>query len=182
MTAIAVPRVAVWEGVGVASGARIASADEAAVREIYRAHYGMLAGWCAKLLGDRDLAHDVATEAFVRLLSHWGDVAEPRAWLYTAAGNIIRDHWRKRGREQVAYGKVGHDLETGTEADYARDLSVRAAVQALPDRLRMAVMLHYFADLSVAQVATHLGKSQGAVKRDLWDGRQRLAALLEDAR
>ncbi|CCH71680.1 RNA polymerase ECF sigma factor [Nostocoides australiense Ben110] len=181
MTTIALPRVRPW-GVSMPYGADVISADEAAVREIYRAHYGMLAGWCNKLVGDRDLAHDVATEAFVRLLAHWGDVAEPRAWLYTAAANIIRDHWRKRGREQVAYGKVGHDIETGAEPDLARDLSVRAAVQALPDRLRVSVMLHYFADLSIAQVATQLGKSEGAVKRDLWDARQRLAASLEGAR
>ncbi|GAA1802992.1 MAG: RNA polymerase sigma factor [Actinobacteria bacterium] len=166
----------------MANGVSGSAADEAAVREVYRANYGMLAGWCAQLVGDRDLAHDVATEAFVRLLAHWGTVAEPRAWLYTAAANIIRDHWRKKSREQVAYGKVGHDIETGSEHDLARDLSVRDAVQSLPDRLRTAVMLHYFADLSIAQVAGQLGKSEGAVKRDLWDARQRLAARLEGAR
>ncbi len=182
MTAIAVPPGTVWEGRAVAYGAKSTTADEVAVREIYRAHYGMLAGWCAKLVGDRDLAHDVATEAFVRLLSHWDDVAEPRAWLFTTAGNIIRDHWRKKGREQIAYGKVGHEIEVAPDVDHARDLSVRDAVQSLPDRLRLAVMLHYFADLSVAQVAAQLGKSEGTVKRDLWDARQRLAARLEDAR
>ena len=77
--------------------------DELAVREVYRAHFGMLSGWAGKLVGDFDLGHDVATEAFLRLLKHWGDVDEPKAWLYTTAANIIRDHWRKRGREHAAY-------------------------------------------------------------------------------
>lgn len=164
------------------SRVQVVGADEQAVNEIYRSHYAQLAGWAARLLGDRDLAHDAATEAFVRLLAHWGTVEEPRAWLYTATGNIIRDHWRKRGREQTAYGKVGHQIEVAAEPDLARDITVREAVRALPDRLRMAVMLHYFADLTVAQVAAQLGKSEGAVKRELWDARQRLAAILEGAR
>ncbi|WP_286958008.1 MULTISPECIES: hypothetical protein [Arsenicicoccus] len=45
--------------------ARPQTATEDAVREIYRAHYGMLAGWATKLVGDPDLGHDFATEAFV---------------------------------------------------------------------------------------------------------------------
>lgn len=181
MTAIAAAPPRLMKGGFMSRGAVISPAEHA-VNEVYRAQYGQLAGWAARLVGDRDLAHDFATEAFVKLLSHWGEVAEPRAWLYTATGNLIRDHWRKRGREQVAYGKVGHDLDTGVERDLARDLTVRDAVLALPDRLRMAVMLHYYADLTIAQVASQLGKSEGGVKRDLWDARQKLAQILEGVR
>lgn len=93
----------------------------------------------------------------------------------------MRDHWRKRGREAIAYGKVG-DETTTVDTDHSTTLTVRDAVQSLPDRLRMAVMLHYFADLPVATVAEQLGKSQGAVKRDLYDARARLAPILEGVR
>jgi RNA polymerase sigma-70 factor (ECF subfamily) len=40
------------------------------------------------------------------------------------------------------------------------------------------VLLHYFADLPVAMVARQLDKSEGAVKRDLFDARQRMAQIL----
>ncbi|AKT52855.1 hypothetical protein ADJ73_13370 [Arsenicicoccus sp. oral taxon 190] len=141
----------------------------------------MLAGWATKLVGDPDLAHDFATEAFVKLLRNLDSVNEPRPWLYTATANLVRDHWRKRGREAIAYEKLqgGADPEP---TDHATVMTVRDAVQALPDRLRMAVMLHYFADLPVATVADQLGKSQGAVKRDLYDARARLASMLEGTR
>lgn len=46
----------------------------------------------------------------------------------------------------------------------------------------MAVLLHYFGDLTVAEVARQLGKAEGTVKRDLHEARARLAATLEDAR
>lgn len=156
------------------------------VRELYMAHFGMLAGWASHLVDDRDLGHDFATEAFVRLVQKFDDVQEPRAWLYATTGNLVRDHWRKRGREASAYqryqgGVVNPDVAT-SGADPAQVLSVRDAVESLPERQRMAVLLHYFADLTVGQVARELGRAEGTVKRDLFDARARLARLLEGAR
>lgn len=161
-----------------------AAAVEAEVRQVYLAHFGRLAGWAASLVGDRDLGHDFATEAFVRLLRHWDDVEEPRPWLYATVTNLVRDHWRKRGREASAYEKfqAGQGVDpdrAGPAPDPENALDVRAAVGALPDRLRSAVLLYYYADLAVGQVARELGKSDGAVKRDLYDARALLARALE---
>jgi RNA polymerase sigma-70 factor (ECF subfamily) len=162
------------------------AALEAEVRPVYQAHFGRLAGWAAHLVGDRDTGHDLATEAFVRLLGHWDEVEEPRAWLYTTCGNLVRDHWRKRGREAAAYerfqgGAAGPDV-SADGPDLAQVISVREAVEALPERLRMPVLLYYFADLSVTQVARALNRSEGAVKRYLYDARARLATVLREAR
>jgi RNA polymerase sigma factor (sigma-70 family) len=169
-----------------------ASSDaNTAVRALFDAHYGPLAGWAARLLGDSDLAHDVATEAFVRLLRTFDTVEEPRAWLYAVTANLVRDHWRRTGRERLAYRRIGQaqtrDQSHGEDAahqpdDAATRLTVREIVLALPDSLRAVVLLYYYADLPVAVVAARLGKSEGAVKRDLFDARRRLAALLEDVR
>lgn len=158
---------------------------ETSVRAVYDAQFGRLAGWTTKLVGDRDLAHDLATEAFVKLLRNWSTVREPRAWLYVTVANLVRDHWRRRGREATAYER--HEAGAPEHADLAAGdlvttLTVREAVLALPDRLRMPVLLHYFADLSVASVASHLGKSEGTIKRDLYDARARMATRLEATR
>jgi RNA polymerase sigma factor (sigma-70 family) len=163
-----------------------AEAAEAGVREVYLVDYGPLAGWATILLGDRGLAEDVVVEAFARLLQHWQDVHDPHAWLYATVANLVHDHWRRRGREAAAYER----LQAGvTDPDVApagpdRDdvLSVREAVQTLPERLRVPVLLRYFADLSVLQVAHQLGRSEGAVKRDLHDARTLLAQSLGSER
>jgi RNA polymerase sigma-70 factor (ECF subfamily) len=156
---------------------------EAAVREVYDAHYGRLAGWATKLVSDPDLAHDLATEAFLRLVREFGSVDDPRAWLYTVTANLVRDHWRKRGREASAYERHQAGILDFTPApDQATTLTVREAVLALPDRLRVVVLLHYFADLPVATVARQLEKSEGTVKRDLFDARHKLAQILGDVR
>ena len=163
------------------------SAVEAAVRQVYTAHYGLLAGWAARLVGDRELAQDLATEAFVRLIREWERVEEPRAWLYATTANLVRDHWRRRGREATAYdrlrgGGAGEGRAASPATDPAERLTVRDAVLALPDRLRAEVLLYYFTDLSISQVASQLGRSPGAVKRDLFDARARMAARLQGAR
>nr|WP_238338034.1 RNA polymerase sigma factor [Pedococcus badiiscoriae] len=168
---------------GVAVPARDRVDVEASVRELYDVHYARLAGWTAKLVGDPDLAHDLATEAFLKLFREFNRVDDPRPWLYTVTANLVRDHWRKRGREAAAYQRheAGRDDFT-TDADHATTLTVRDAVEALPDRLRVAVMLHYFADLPVATVARQLDKSEGTIKRDLFDARQRMATMLGEIR
>ncbi|WP_442277597.1 RNA polymerase sigma factor [Terrabacter sp. 2YAF2] len=158
-----------------------ANETDANVSELFDAHYGRLAGWTARLVGDTELGHDFATEAFARLVRDGGTVHEPRAWLYTVTANLVRDHWRKRSREGAAYGRLG--APSGSiDRDSATVLTVREVVLALPDALRLPVILHYYADLPVAAVAERLGKSEGAIKRDLFDARRRMAAQLEDVR
>jgi RNA polymerase sigma-70 factor (ECF subfamily) len=185
-TVMPAPEVAGTGGLWVVVDRQVDRVDpEAAVREVYDAHYGRLAGWAARLVGDPDLGHDLATEAFVRLLREFGSVDDPRPWLYTVTANLVRDHWRKRGREAAAYqrheaGRAG--LDTAHGPDQATAITVREAVLALPDRLRVVVLLHYYADLPVAMVARQLEKSEGAVKRDLFDARQRMAQILGENR
>lgn len=154
---------------GGAVGAR--TRDEAA-RDLFRAHYGQLAGWTARLVGDREVAHEIAAEAFTRLLSRWTTVQDPKPWLYMTATNLVRDRWRRQERESRALSKV-----TVLRAEPAPDTSVRDLVERLPDRLRAPVLLHYYADLPVSEVARVLKRPEGTVKRALYDAR----ALLHDA-
>jgi RNA polymerase sigma-70 factor (ECF subfamily) len=74
------------------------------------------------------------------------------------------------------------DPDVAPLQDQATTLSVREAVESLPPRLRTPVLLHYFADLTVVQIARQLGKSEGTVKRDLYDARHKMAAMLEGVR
>lgn len=162
-------------------GLRASESVHAGVGELFDAHYARIAGWTARLVGDTELGHDLATEAFVRLLRDGRGVQEPRAWLYTVAANLARDHWRKRSREGAAYDRLGA-LPPAVDADTATALTVREVVLALPDAMRLPVILYYYADMPLAAVAERLGKSQGAVKRDLFDARRRMAAQLKDVR
>ncbi len=158
-----------------AAGRARAGAREEAAQEVFRAYYAQLAGWTARLVGDPELAHEIAAEAFTRLLARWTTVNEPRPWLYMTATNLVRDHWRRQQRERRAFQRWR--AGAGDDAQPAVDPSLRDLVERLPDRLRAPVLLHYYADLPVTEVARVLHRPEGTVKRALYDAR----ALLHDA-
>jgi RNA polymerase sigma-70 factor (ECF subfamily) len=148
------------------------------VDALFRLHYAPLAGWCRRMINDDEAAHDIAAEAFTRLLGRWTSVTDPRAYLYTTALNLVRDRWRKSERERVAIRKTVTTLTTAA----APAPELRMLVEGLPKRLQQVVVLHYFADMSVDAVARALGIAPGTVKRDLYDARAKLLVLLEDSR
>lgn len=148
------------------------------MREVFEAFYPRLAGWTARLV-DVETAHDLATEAFVRLLQHWPSVQEPQAWLYMTTGNLARDHWRRTGRERRALLRL-RPVEATEAVDVATRSVVREAVERLPEGLRVPVLLYYFADLPVAEIATVTGRAQGTVKRALYDARAVMAQFLAE--
>ena len=51
----------------------------------------------------------------------------------------------------------------------------------LPERMRVPVLLHYYADLSIAEVASALHRPEGTVKRMLYDARARLLNMIESS-
>lgn len=153
---------------------------EEQVHELFLAHYARLAGWARRLVDDDELAHDLVTEAFTRLLSRWSSVHDPVPWLHATIANLVRDHWRQRGRERAALSRIGPPADVAAEQDLDSRSTVRTLVEALPERLRVPVLLHYYADLPVGQIAQVTGKAEGTVKRALFDARARMAAALEE--
>jgi RNA polymerase sigma-70 factor (ECF subfamily) len=133
----------------------------------------LLIGYCVTLVGDVELAHDITQEAFVRLFSRWRSVRSPRAYVYLTATNLAREHWRRAKCERRALTRVaGPPGETPAHDPWLWDL-----VERLPARLRTVVLLHYYADLPVADVARQLHLPKGTVKQRLHHARR----LLQDA-
>jgi RNA polymerase sigma-70 factor (ECF subfamily) len=145
----------------------------------FRAHYPSLAGWAAGLVGDADAGRDLASEAFVRLLGRWPKVAEPRAFLYVTTANLVRDRWRRTGSRRRAMDLLHTTAATSVDA---HDSSLRDLIDRLPERTRVPVLLHYYADISAEDIASTLGRPAGTVRRLLAEGRAALRAALEEAR
>ncbi|MFI1564544.1 RNA polymerase sigma factor [Streptomyces sp. NPDC020490] len=150
---------------------------ERAASELFAALYPRLAGWCRRLVDDDETAHEIASEAFTRLWSRWTAVAEPQGFLYVTAANLVRDHWRKLERERRAVRRATVEAAVRPPAEPA-DPSVRLLVQSLPDRLRVPILLHYYADMPIREVAVLTGRKEGTVKADLHTARELLRAHL----
>lgn len=153
-----------------------------AFRSLYALEYPGVATYAWQLLRDRDLADEVAQEAFTRLFSRWITVQEPRRYLYRITTNLIRASWGSKLRQRELLQQMESDAASPRPtADLAAALAVRRAVESLPVRLRPVVLLHYYADLSVADVALALKRPEGTVKRQLSEARDVLARHLEGA-
>ncbi|MDG9700842.1 RNA polymerase sigma factor [Streptomyces sp. DH37] len=148
-----------------------------AASELFAALYPRLAGWCRRLVDDDETAHEIASEAFTRLWARWTSVAEPQGFLYVTAANLVRDHWRKLERERRAVRQVTAEAVVGPQTEQA-DPSVRLLVQSLPERLRVPILLHYYADMSIREVSVLTGRKEGTVKADLHAARELLRAHL----
>jgi RNA polymerase sigma-70 factor, ECF subfamily len=160
--------------------ARLRASDHQAVEEFFNACYPRLAGWVRRLVDDDETAHEIASEAFTRLLSRWSGLENPQSYVYMIATNLVRDHWRKSGRERSAMRVM---TAAGAEMAYhpAQDVDVRALIEALPERLRSAFLLHYYAGFGVKEVAVMLGRPEGTIKADLFHARARLKAAVGEA-
>jgi len=135
-----------------------------------------------RLVDDDDTAHEIAAEAFTRLLARWSSLENPQSYLYMIATNLVRDHWRRAGRERRALRAVSAGAEGDPVLHPAQDVDVRALIAALPDRLRQPFLLYHYAGFPVRDVASMLGRPEGTIKADLHHARTRLRAALEEAR
>ena len=156
-----------------------ASTNCGAAEELFNACYPRLTGWVRRLVGTDEDAHDIAAEAFARLLGRWSRVDNPHGYLYMIAANLVSDHWRKAGREQRAIKNLA-TAAAGASCHRAQEVDVRALIEGLPPRLRAAFLLHHYAGFEVRQVAAMTGRPEGTIKADLHHARTRLKAALTD--
>jgi RNA polymerase sigma-70 factor (ECF subfamily) len=148
-------------------------------RDLFAVQYPRLGGWVRRLVDDEDAAHEIASEAFVRLMSRWTHAEHPEAYLYKVAANLVRDHWRRSAKERraVRLAVAGQRHDSGAGVDHAIEL--RALLESLPEHQRTAVMLHYLAGFPIHEVSLVLGRPEGTVKSDLYQARKRLRSAWE---
>jgi len=155
--------------------------------EIYNENYRSLVRFLYRRTGDQALAEDLAQEAFVRAIEH--QPAQPRAWLYQVAANLVRDDFRRRAVRRRHLELVGDERGTvsAAAAAAAPDLAyerretvhrVRQALAALTPTDRDGLLLHE-EGLSYEEIAEVLGLAKGSVGTTLSRARARLAAAYE---
>ena len=166
-----------------------ANGDPGAARALTLRLTPRVLGFAARMLSDRTEAEDVAQEAMLRLwrMAPGWQQGEARVatWLYRVASNLCLDRLRRsrpRGLGDVAEPE---DTTPGVisrmiEAD--RVLALDAALAALPDRQRQAVVLRHIEGLSNPEIAAVMDIGVEAVESLVARGKKGLAALLSGRR
>jgi RNA polymerase sigma-70 factor (ECF subfamily) len=161
--------------------------DEQSLTLLIERHYAALVCFLERLNGgNHALAEDTAQDVFMRTIHNIQQYQYPRpfkAWLYTIATNLARNTYR-RGEEhrtvQVEERTLDNLAAVNDPIAQAEDAQYIASLLAtLPDHQRETILLRYFGDLSLAEIAIALNIPVGTVKSRLSLGLRQLKALLE---
>jgi len=152
---------------------------DALVVRLFREHASSLVRLVRLFVDDRNAAEDLVQEAFIRLSRSAHRIEDPdraAAYLRSIVLNLARDH-NRRGLVSLRHHLPFDDDEASLEdAVVLREDQQRVldALRTLPHRQRDCVVLRYYFDLGIAEIAETLGVSPNSVKTHL---RRGMAAL-----
>ncbi|MCB1230993.1 MAG: sigma-70 family RNA polymerase sigma factor [Verrucomicrobiae bacterium] len=170
------------------------SGDIRAFEELVEIHQHAVIGTVAKMLGSPDDAEDIAQQVFVRIwksAKRYQPQAKFTTWLFTITRNLVFNEMRRRQRKPaVSINEREDDFHIGTPDDPSRnpdatvlqlelEKAVDKAIQDLPEKQRMAVILRRYEEMPYEEIGEILKLSLPAVKRLLFRGRVQLKERLQ---
>lgn len=181
-------------GHGSSTFARLAAGDQTALDELLQCHWSPLLTYIESLVGDRDVAEDIAQETFLYLWerrARWDTTGSVRALLYRVARSHslnhvryqrVRARWASRVEAvQRQFGWTPTPLQVLERAELRSALE--DAIAALPPRRREVFQLGYLHACRHAEIADIMGISEQTARNQmsaaLTDLRRTLAAILE---
>jgi len=161
--------------------------DHAAFRQLFDRYAPRLVGLTRRHLRDEELAHEVVQQTFFQLHAARNDFRQGsrlRLWVFTIAMNLVREHFRRRGRRrEMALDPERQAADAGERHPVERKQRVRkleAAMAHLPVGQREVVELHWFQERPFAEVAAMVGASEGAVRVRAHRAYKRLEEMLRE--
>ena len=148
----------------------------------YEATYPRLWGWLRRVVGDGNVASDIAQEAFVRLMQARRETlpeAERTPYLFTIARNLTHDHWKRRARgdESLPQEDSSHPSAPDTQ-DVVAAIDLERALAAMTVQERSIVWLAYVEGWDHRTIGRIVGVGEKSVKVLLFRARKNLVRLL----
>jgi RNA polymerase sigma factor (sigma-70 family) len=178
------------EAAGQSSQAGLARADRidvtVAVTDLFRDHHLELVRLALIMVGDLATAEDVVQDAFERLHRSWHDLRQQSSSLAYVRSSVLNGcrtvHRRaavaRKHGPRLAGSRDADGLDAATAADDRGEMT--AALRRLPRRQREVLVLRYYADLDVADIASTLHITPSAVRASSSRGLAALARALRE--
>jgi RNA polymerase sigma-70 factor (sigma-E family) len=141
--------------------------DDAEFRDYVAARHAPLLRMASLLTGNRADAEDLVQAALAKTYLNWHRIQDRAAldgYVHRAMVNTHISWWRRRRLEEYPTDDIPEQAVDDCTSDSELQDAVRRALERLPRRMRAAVVLRYFEDMSEAEVAGVLGVSVGTVK------------------
>jgi RNA polymerase sigma-70 factor (sigma-E family) len=167
-----------------AAGSDADSDGRAAVTDLFRVHHLELVRLAVLMTGDQGTAEDIVQDVFERLHRGWPRLREPGRGLAYARASVVNG-CRMAHRHSAVARRYAPRLARAdpacpdAAAALADESEMIAALRALPRRQREVLVLRYYADLDVAEIAATLRIGASAVRSTMSRGLATLARALE---
>ena len=148
---------------------RAKDGDKTAFAVLYELYQPPVFTYVYYRVDSQTLAEDLTSEVFVRMVAKIRTyrAASPfLAWLYTIARNLITDHYRQASRLAPLHERTAMSQIDPSEEAHRRlqETELRTALIKLSEDQRQVVLLKFIEHRSNAQIASLLGKTEGAIK------------------
>lgn len=166
--------------------------NEAAFETLVYRYHARLVGYLFRMSHNYHLAEDIVQECFIRLYTSIGRYKFPapfKPWVYAIAVNAFRDYTRSAYARRVVPAGGGSEIDaSGGASANSGDLMLRKAerdevIQALSklsDIYREVIVLRFYEDLKIGEIAEVLGVPEGTVKSRLAMAVSKLKAAFEE--
>ena len=161
--------------------------DKDAKEIIVQKYYDSVYFYCVRrCYGDCDIASDLTQDIFLKLvesLPRYRFIGKFQNYLYTMAVNTCNNYLKKRHIEQIELtDNFTTDLDTSLIDEILHDErkeTVQKALDLLPEIQREVVILRYYHDLKVKDIATITGVGVSTVQSRIYQGLRKLEKVLE---
>ena len=151
--------------------------------ELYEKYATDVLRVCYFYLGDRQKAEDVCQDVFMRLMVNAPQLEEGRekAWLLKVALNRCRDLWRGSWAKRVVLGSPVFELIPAPDDRERKDDedAMMVAVHKLPAAFREVILLHYYQNFGISEIARMMDLPEGTISSRLSRGRKKLETILQ---
>lgn len=170
---------------------RCRASDDAAFSEVVTRYKGKIYNYVYRMTGSADDAEDLTQEVFIRMytsIDSFRGQSSLNTWLFRIAGNLCIDRFRRTKNRTPAFS-LDEPLADGGRAQEVADETyaphrvlenvemaeqIQAALSKLPDKLRIALLLHDIEGLPYEEIAEIAGCPLGTVKSRLFSARMQL--------
>ena len=134
------------------------------------------------LVSDRQLAADLAQEAFLRAYRSWNRIrkSDPGPYVRRALVNLCKNSHRRRALEKKHWSSAPAEGVAPAGPNVEDRVTIADALRELPPMRRAAVLLRYYEDLTDEQIAAVLDRPLGTVKSDIRRSLGQLRPLLDE--
>jgi RNA polymerase sigma factor (sigma-70 family) len=167
----------------------IKAGSHSAMEVLVKRYYQQIYSFIYRKTGNKEIAYDLTQEVFMKMLKRidtFQEKAQFKTWLYTVAVNHCTDYFRSKSYQVT---KMTEELDEQHSQDLAEvsyifekkemRRKIKAAIDSLPDYQSDTILLKYYHDLKIKEIALIMKTSESTVKSRLRQGMEKLKGLLQ---